>query len=224
MRLRAGAATLRIRRMLNPTSRRDDTDGFLRPEDLPAPSLAAAIAATPDDACIKGTFIQGLIDCLPAEERPAAFVGAERLLARRVPFKDYPVRDFIEVAVRVAQAGHPGLPLAAALRAVGRVNYRTFLNTLTGRVVFGVLGGDIRKLIGATGKAYSVTQTHGRAEVIESADAHCVLRYSGIYQFLGSMEVGVVEEAVTSCGFEPDVRVRLSSPHDGLMRVRFNAR
>ena len=40
-------------------------------------------------------------------------------------------------------------------------------------------------------------------------------------QFLDALEVGVVEEAVRSCGYDVDISLQLESSHTGLMLVRF---
>ena len=159
-------------------------------------------------------FIQGLLDIARAHDPSAAG-------ARRVAFKDYPLADFATVAVMVARTVFPHLPLRAALREVGRSTYRAFLASLTGRVVFGVLGSDLHKMIATTTRAYGLTQSHGRAVVLETSKSHCLLRYEQLHQFLDALEVGVVEEAVSSCGYDVDISLQLESLHTGLMLVRF---
>ena len=179
--------------------------------------VAAALACVPADATIKGMFVNGLIELLPA----GADLGEPALSRRRIPFKDEPLVDFMRVSVAVARALYPELPLRRALREVGRATYRAFFTSLTGRVVFGVLGADVEKLIRATTKAYGLTQSHGRADVVESSAHHCVLHYKGLFQFLDCLEIGVVEEAVTSCGLVPSVEVVLETSSSGRMNIRF---
>ncbi len=187
------------------------------------PGTAAALARVPGDATIKGMFLNGLIEL--AEARGVSLQGQDDvdapLLRHRPSFKDEPLVDFMRLAVAVARAGWPELELAQGLREVGRQTYRTFLQSLTGRVMFGVLGRDIVKLIGASTKAYAVSQSHGRAVVVESSTRGCVLEYTGLYQFLDALEVGVVEEAVLSCGLRPVIKLELTSPVSGLMRISF---
>lgn len=199
----------------------DAAAGFVDPTLLPPIDVDAAMRAIPPDATIKGMFIQGLLDIARVHDANAFDARAD-VARRRVAFKDYPLADFATVAVMVARIVHPHLDLRAALREVGRSTYRTFLASLTGRVVFGVLRGDLRAMIATTTKAYSLTQSHGRAFVTESSASHCVLRYERLYQFLDALEVGVVEEAVTSCGYHAEITVRLESSHTGAMLVRFS--
>ena len=161
-------------------------------------------------------FIRGLMDA-------ARTFGADVGDARYVAFKDYPITDFMKIALVLAdKAGKP--TLRAGLREAGRINYRTFLASLTGKVLFGVLGRDIRAMMNATTKAYRVTQSHGRAVIAESSDQHCVVRYQGLFQFLDAMEVGVVEEAISWCGYDSDIRICLTAPDAGEMHVRFMPR
>ena len=127
----------------------------------------------------------------------------------------------MRVAVVVATALHPELSLRLALRALGRSTYRTFLTSLTGRIVFGVLGGDINKLIAATTKAYGITQSHGRATVIEASNPPGVLEYRDLVQFLDAFEIGVVEEAVASCGLTPLIEVQLATPSAHRLKARY---
>ena len=179
--------------------------------------VAAALGRVPVDATIKGMFLNGLVELAPM----GADLGDSVLTRRRIPFKDEPLADFMRISVAVARALYPAMPLRTGLREVGRATYRAFFTSLTGRVVFGVLGGDIEKLIRATTKAYGLTQSHGRVVVVESSAHHCVLQYSGLFQFLDSLEVGVVEEAVTSCGLVPFVEVVLETSSSGRMNIRF---
>src|SRR5690606_14131331 len=104
------------------------------------------LATIPPNATIKGMFVQGLLDCLPREQRLAAFAHKPELVRRRVGFTDQFLTEFVEVAVGVAAALFPRDPFGLGLRQLGAVSYDTFLKSLTGRVVFGVLGGDIQKL------------------------------------------------------------------------------
>lgn len=201
------------------TKNDDPFAAFVDPSALPPIDVDAAIAEIPADATIKGMFIQGLLDLARAHD-PSTDAHARR----RVAFKDYPLADFATAAVLVARTVFPHLELRAALREVGRSTYRAFLTSLTGRVVFGVLGGDLHGMIATTTKAYGLTQSHGRAVVVESSAEHCVLHYERLYQFLDALEVGVVEEAVTSCGYRAQISLQLESSHTGAMLVRFRPR
>jgi uncharacterized protein (TIGR02265 family) len=207
----------RHRTLVNTPHARDASDptflAFVDPSSLPPIDVDEAIRAIPPDATIKGMFIQGLLDLVPAAQSSDA--------RRRVAFKDYPLAEFAQAAVMVARIVHPDLDLRAALREVGRSTYRAFLQSLTGRVLFGVLGKDLQAMIAATTKAYGLTQSHGRAVVVEKSTHHCVLRYDRLYQFLDALEVGVVEEAVTSCGYTAEIALQLESSHSGTMLVRF---
>ena len=80
---------------------------------------------------------------------------------------------------------------------------------------------DIETLIRGTGRAYELTQSHGRAQVLGFADDHVVMSYAGIYQFLPCLEVGVMEEAVISCGYNVAIALKLSSPSAGDVLVRY---
>lgn len=190
---------------------------------VPRPGyVEEALARVPGDVTIKGMFIDGLLDL--AKARGVALDVDVALQRRRPTFKDEPMVDFMRLAVAVAQAAWPERSLVEGLKEVGRQTYRTFLTSLTGRVVFGILGEDINKLISATTKAYAASQSHGRAEVIESSATHCVLEYRFLYQFLDSLEVGVVEEAVNSCGLSAEIRMELTSPVSGRMHISFSRR
>lgn len=203
-----------------------DHTGPLSPFDREERDVADALRRAPADATIKGMFINGLIDMAASQPlaHPDGLAIDDRTLRRRPTFKDEPLRDFMRLAVAVARNGWPGRPLRDGLKAVGAQTYRTFLESLTGRVVFGVLGKNIVGLIGATTKAYGLTQSHGRAVVVDASDDHCVLEYRELHQFLDSLEVGVVEEAVRSCGLVPLITLELDSPTNGRMHIRFERR
>lgn len=172
-----------------------DLDGPLDPDGY--------VARCPADATVKGMFAARLQELARDAGSP---LGDTR---RYIGFKDYPMRDFMALLVEGARKLYPQHPLRRGLFEVGRASYGTFLDSLTGRAVMGVMGKRPAALVDVTARAYELTQSHGRATVLEKGEGYALIRFTGLYQFLDSQEAGVVHEALRRCDFQADVRVRV---------------
>jgi uncharacterized protein (TIGR02265 family) len=60
-----------------------------------------------------------------------------------VLFKEYPVDEHVRLLAAAADALYPGLPRRHVFVLLGRGAYVMMIETLIGRVIFGVLGRDI---------------------------------------------------------------------------------
>jgi uncharacterized protein (TIGR02265 family) len=195
--------------------------GFVAPSSLDDVDVQAAIAQTPTEATVKGVVIQALVDLTRAHD----CVPADPAFGRRwLGFKDHSVREYMHVAALAARALHPQLSMREGLRAVGHQVFEAFMQSLSGRVLFGVLKHDVVAFMGVITRAYKLTQSHGRAKVIESSPTHALLEYSGLYQFLDALEVGVVEAGALACAHDADIFVRHDAPGAGAMYVQLRAR
>lgn len=176
--------------------------------------VEARIERAPPAATVRGMFLHRVREVIvgadPNAEAP-----------RFVDFQSYPVRDLMRLSVRAARLAHRGAPIGEGLRRVGRECSRRFLESLSGKVIFGALGRDISALVRASPAAYRATQSHGRVEVLESGERHAVLAYRGLYQFLECFEVGVIEAQLEVAGLDGEVLVDLDDEANGRLLVRW---
>ncbi len=121
-------------------------------------SLDAHLRDCPPTATTRGTFFHYVAklaqrgDGLPDER---IFDGVER--RRWIPFKTYPLPEFMRLCHNVARTVYPTLRIGHALRRVGWVCYPSFAATMAGRVVLYAYGQRIDDVVLAAPKSY----THG---------------------------------------------------------------
>ena len=184
----------------------EDRSLYLDPDwDAPL-DVDAHLAAVPPAAMTKGMFFSRILD--DYRERYITAPTSERY----VGFKDYPLRDWMELAVSAARDLWPQKPLREGLRRVGQRAYVTFTASFIGRVLFGVLGNNFESVVRISPRAYELALTLARAEVIEagagSSAGSSILWLRNVYNFIDCYHVGVVEGAVRACNRSGRVRLR----------------
>jgi len=171
------------------------------------------IAGIPLDATTKGMFFN---DCLNARKRG----GLEPWDKHYTLFKDYPQRDFCRLAADTAAALYPDLSLRRALRELGRTAYPTIANTHIGRMIFGVLGSDIRRIMRVARKGYGVSMSHISVQHIDDGANFAHTRLTNIFIFPTAYQPGVFDGAIEAVGQTGETRARVVGAHT----VEFYAR
>jgi uncharacterized protein (TIGR02265 family) len=164
-----------------------DRSVFVVPDwDAPL-NVDASLRAVPDGATVKGMFLQRLLDDAAAKGVAPAGRGPYRA------FKDYPLRELLEIEVELAPRLFPAVALREGLRRLGWTAYPTLVSSLIGRIIFGVLGDDLPAIFRTAMKGYKVSISVGSASVIEVGSNHAVIRLQEMYNFADSYQVGVFE-------------------------------
>jgi uncharacterized protein (TIGR02265 family) len=175
----------------------------------------------PLNARAKGMFFHDLVK---AAERvatrlsPAIRAKAEQ---RYVSFKDYPLRDHMELSAALAGPLYPGVPTREGMRRLGCLAYPAFAESMVGRVVFGVLGHDLDRVLEIAPKGIELSLSRGRAVSRRVGHAHFRFEMHDIFGYLDSYWVGVVQGPIVSAGKKPDIRIHLETPSDGVMDIRW---
>jgi uncharacterized protein (TIGR02265 family) len=157
-------------------------------------------------ATVKGFFFERALQELDARKMPRVS------MRRYAMFKDYPLADYRTLLVEASAQLYPQLPTREALRRLGQLAYPTLANTMIGRVIFGILGDDLPKVMKAAAKGYKIALQPGSATVLEVGDHHSHVRLDEIYVFSDSYQVGVFEGAITSCNRQGEVAIKRHAP------------
>jgi uncharacterized protein (TIGR02265 family) len=179
-------------------------DGFVLPDWNAPLDVEAAMALAPAQVQVRGFVISGMLARLKAQ-------GVTLDTPGFVPFRSYPYRQQMELLVKGAQALAPG-NVRQGLRLVGRMAFPSVLETLPGRVVFGVLGKDVQAIFKVAAKGYEMVGAHARVTVpvVTASHAHLVLQ--DVHAFPEAYHVGVCEGAVLACGKTPQIWLKTNSP------------
>jgi uncharacterized protein (TIGR02265 family) len=176
--------------------------------DWKAPlDLAASRAALPaGGAVIKGMFIDGVL-------RGCARRGHDLKWPKKfVAFKEYDVRDYLDVCEAAAGALFAKHSMREGLRRVGHMAYPDLVDSLIGRVIFGVLGRDVRSISKLVSKAYEIAGKPGRATLLELHDDATVVRLEDIHTYIDTLQVGAFEGVLQACALDGEVRIKRLSP------------
>jgi uncharacterized protein (TIGR02265 family) len=189
--------------------------GFVRPDDAAPFDPLPNILAVPSDHGIRGLYFNSMID--EANIKGVA-ISADRSY---IDFKYYPVREQLELMIDVAQRFHPGSSLRGAVRRIGRTVYPVFAASLVGRVMFGVLGNDLARIMKIASKGYECSLSHAHASVVACNPHSARVRLENNYAFIDAYQVGVFEGALEACNREGEVYVRQDSVSEGEIFVRW---
>jgi uncharacterized protein (TIGR02265 family) len=191
-------------------------EGFAPPDDQRPIKPEEVIERTPADVSVRGMFFNSYM-----QEARARGITLEGVTSH-VGFKYYPTREWQHFIVQVARKFHPGLPLGGALRRLGLSAYPTFAESMVGRVIFGVLGKDLARIMRVASKGFEHSLSTARVEVVGADEHSARLHLTGVYGFFDSYTVGVFEGAIKVCEREGDVHVRLISHGEGEVFVRWS--
>jgi uncharacterized protein (TIGR02265 family) len=177
--------------------------GAFGPIDWDAPlELEARVAAAREDASVKGLFITPAVRAVT--ERGGRLPPFETVMA----FKDYPVRRVLPFFAACAQVAYPELPLRAALRRIGRGLLPAFRDTLTGKVMLGIVGRGWDSLLRNASRIYSSAST-GRATVSAHETGRALLELRNVWVFPDCVHVGMIEGAWDAYGLTGEVQLRM---------------
>jgi len=170
--------------------------------------VAERIRAVPSNATVKGMFFDGPIT--EAFRRSGDRPGRPSYVA----FKDYPLADHIQVLVACAMAGYPNVPVREGLRRLGHDAFRTFLESLAGRVLFSVAGRNFDAALGLVARSYGIAGPVGTATVIQRTHDAAVIHLENIYNLPDCYHVGVFEAALEYFREDGEVLTRVRSTSD----------
>ena len=185
--------------------------------DFNAPlDIAALLAAVPSTATFKGTIAQSTIETLKRAGKPAP--------KSYVVFRDYPMKELMELNVDAAKQLFPDQPLREGVRRLGRSVFPTFTQTLLGKVMYGVFGGNPSAVLKLANKSYDMTQNTGRVTTLATSSRSVTLRFSSTYTILSSYHYGILEGTLQALGFAGLIGFHPLSEIDGEFFVAWEPR
>ncbi len=132
-------------------------------------------------------------------------VGAGRTY---VSFRDYPLRDFMQLKLDAAQALYPRVDPKTGLRMLGQLAFPTLMSSTVGRVIFAVAGRSWASALQLVQRAYNVSVS-GRVDLTECDAESARVRMRDVWNFPDCYHVGVFEGAMRAYAIEGQVEVQL---------------
>lgn len=176
--------------------------GVFREPDWSTPiDVDARVQAIPSQSMVRGMFCQFLIEAIGTE--PPKHVVAGRYVA----FKNYAMRDYVKLLVWGAGHAFPRLPLAEAVRRLGRCIYPNYANTMTGTAIFAAAGHNFRRVLELCPTAYKVAVSGGTVSLRAIEEHHAIVEFRGIWNFPEFHQIGIFEGAMDVCSARGDIAV-----------------
>jgi uncharacterized protein (TIGR02265 family) len=163
------------------------------------------IESTPAKNTVKGMYVQGVLDALDSR-------GVKRPPHDRIqPFKDYPLREYMEMLIDSAVTLYPSSTVAVGLRRLGQLAIPTFATSIVGRVIMGTVGRSWELALKCVSRGYEVSLKPGKATVAEMTHSRALLQLRDIWNFGDSYQVGVVEGLMDWCGIDGKITTKVIS-------------
>jgi uncharacterized protein (TIGR02265 family) len=185
-----------------PIEAMDLPDGFALPDWNAPIDLEACLDRVPRDAASKGMFVQAMADELKRHGKTPS------RMERWVAFRDYPLREVMEFIIEAGQLLHPAAPTREQLRRTSRIGYETFSSSMIGKVIFGTVGRDVKRIFRLAGRAFPHAMSHGKIECEIVDDQTAIMRASDVYLFADCFAPGIAEGTLDACGLQGVVATR----------------
>lgn len=163
-------------------------------------------------------YITGVIQALDN-------VGIEAGAQRRIQqFKDYPLREYMELLLDAAVTLSPEDLPKEGLRRLGQLAIPTFAHSIVGGVIMSTVGKNWELCLKMVSRGYEVSLKPGKAVVAELSNDRALVQLRGIWNFGDSYQVGVIEGLMQSCDIRGTVVVEALSKCDPDLRLHWEDR
>jgi uncharacterized protein (TIGR02265 family) len=172
--------------------------------------LPAELSAVPPSSSCKGMFFATVFERARGVGTPIELCTAAGIEHKRyLPFVDYALTDFCKLTYAAVQVLYRGEKTAQGLRLLSRGYYETFAQTLSGKIIFGVLGRDAQRMMKVGPKAFSVAipVPGGSVEVEALGATHMRYHFRDYPIMLNHANIGVCEGALAFCGVTGRIRI-----------------
>jgi uncharacterized protein (TIGR02265 family) len=173
---------------------------FVVPDWSAGVDFEQRIAAVPERATARGMFFQFLVPGLGPST--AGKVTSRRYLA----FKNYPLREYVEVLALSCAEQASSLAPAEHLQRLGHQVYPNYAQTLTGMAIFAV-ARTFRQVVELAPAAYRVTISPGSVRVRSIEDGHAIVELRDLWVVPELHQVGIWQGAMSVCGARGEIRV-----------------
>ena len=174
---------------------------FVEPDWNAAIDFGTRLEAIPPADTIRGMFLQMLLQNMGADVAPSARGR------RYLPFKGYPMREYVELLAMSCEKLQPGVAPAERVRRLGHGVYPGYAATITGTAIFAAAGRNMRRVLELCPAAFRIAVPDCEVSVRELVAGRGVLQIRRLWALPDLHIVGVVEGALQVCKAPGQVRV-----------------
>src|SRR5262249_16795839 len=140
----------------------------------------------------------------------------------RIPaLRTVPLRDVLLLAYDAARLSYPDVPLAEAIRRLGRLAYAIVLDSLLGKMLFASIGKDPEVIYRFVPRVYTYVGGGARAVYVPLGARHFRYDYDPAFTWLDCYQVGAIEGVAAMCGCSTEIQVHLETAYRGSLECRW---
>ncbi len=181
------------------------------------------LSQIPSTAMCRGAFFNMLEDragSLSPDVRAAyrEFFGVTRF----VPFRMYPVSDYLTRIAIVCQLYWGAADLYEGMRTIQASAFDAWARTLLGRAALAVIDPGLESMLRMIERAYAsrTLNTHADFHVLSVSDTQIVTRFDNEYLPIEHAMVGALEAVLSLCRRRGSVVAELDGPFNGFVRIQ----
>ena len=174
----------------------------------PSLRLRERLAGVPSDGLVKGWLIHSIVE---NAKRSGVELATDK---KYLTFRDYPIREYLELLGQAAVRVEPEKPPIETLRALGRGVYATFAKSLFGKVIIAGLGdghAGARTGLRWVSRIYKLTSNHAAVDFTEASEQTSVVTLKNVWSFPDAYHVGIFEGAARAFGGNVSVQIASAS-------------
>ena len=181
---------------------RYDLSMFADPDWSQPIDFEARLAAIPPTSMVRGMFLQLLVDSIGPTHM------AKRMTRRYSAFKNYPLREYVELLAFAAEHMRKKVP-ADCLRRLGWRVYPSYAKTITGTAIFAVAGYDFRRMIELSPTAYHISLEPAEVVIKTIQPQYALVELRHMYNVPEFHQVGIWEGAMQTCGVQGHIKTEI---------------
>jgi len=179
------------------------------------------IADTPPTASTRGVWFL-------TTSRHLAHLGRAELVAwrsatgarSRIPFRMYPVREYIEELAVAAAIADPADPVAA-IRDIWKRAVPTYMDSPFGRSLVRLIRPNPLRFVRWLADHRDHFCDYGKWHLVERATGYVTMEIQDEYVWIESAHRGGAEGMLAACGVEGTVEPELITPYNGRLHIRW---
>ena len=175
---------------------------FVAPDWSQPIDFAERLAAIPPGAMVRGMFLQLLVDSVGPTHM------AKRPIKRYSAFKNYPLREYVELLSFACEHTRKKTP-ADCVRRLGWRVYPNYAKTITGTAIFAVAGHDFHRMIEVAPTAYQVSLQPAELRIRTLEPQYALVELRNLYNLPDYHQVGIWEGAMQTCGVQGEIKTEV---------------
>jgi uncharacterized protein (TIGR02265 family) len=179
------------------------------------------LADTPADASVRGFWFSATARHV-ARLGPAESVALRRATGgpSRIPFRMYPVRDYLNELAAAAAISNPQDP-DEGVRSIWRSGVSAYVDSPFGRSLVRLLRPNPVRYVGWLARHREHFCDYGEWQMIEHSPGYVTMEMKDEYIWIETAHRGAAEGVLVMCGVQGTVEAELTTPYSGRLHIRW---